>query len=154
MGLGNGFNLATFTSPNGKVRVKYRTVFTAADGFSRSFLAMELSADDKVATVDAERLARWCVETFSKVLELQAEDGTWSEEPFTWEALGGLSGDHAADGWPAILAVDIWQKVVKVEATNLDALKKTLPLASHPVTPADSHPDQPSTTSTSSGPQE
>lgn len=149
-GAQNGQVLGEWITPNGLVRVKYRTALTAADAFSRSFLVSRLDADGNHATLNAEDMARWCLNTFVVTVETRnGESDPWGEaRPWSWGVLEALTGPHAADGWPAILAMHLWQNVVSVDAENLEALKKTSLTSSGPGSSDAPPPAPPSHTST------
>jgi hypothetical protein len=140
---GRNGHLATWTSPNGLVRAHYRTNVTAEDEFNRSFLG--LASGDGMVSVPARDLGRFCIETFvveieiGKVSTAQAAGASepsldWERRPFSWKVLSELTGEHAADAWPSILALEIYQKVIGRHVENLDALKKTSLTASGPST--------------------
>lgn len=138
--------LSVFESPNGKVRLWYRTKVNAADQFERSFLAFAAAAPGKIR-VGARDLGRFCLERFAvKLAVLKGTD--WIETPFSWEVLEGLTDEYAEDGWPSIAAAEIWMKVVQPHDTAVDALKKTSLTASENSSSKDpaAVPDSPTST--------
>lgn len=119
-----GGAVATFEATNGSARIRYRTTYTGADEFSRSYLAMDVAGG--TTRVRTEELGRWCMETFALELDV-LRGGQWVTMPFSWEALEGLVDAEAIAVGEAVseAALEIWLKVVKKRAANLDALKKT-----------------------------
>jgi len=144
---------AAYISPNGCVRLRYRATFTGRDAFDHTYLVSTLSPDTKQVLVGARVLARWALDQFAITIETRPnESADWSKaEPFSWDVLDRLTGIHAADGWPAIAATQIYQNVVGRHAENLDALKKTALTSSGPASPATTPGARASRSSTSRG---
>jgi hypothetical protein len=116
--------LGLYESPNGKVRLWYRTTVNSVDQFERAFLSYE-RADENRVRIGARALARFCLDRFAVKVGILGEDGAWMEKPFSWVLLEELKGAYAEGGWPAEAAATIWQKVVEPHDTELEALKKT-----------------------------
>jgi len=120
----NNGALAVWEWEPGLVRAHYRTNMTAADEFSKQFLVELVNGEP---TIEAEKLARWCIERFVVRIEYrQDKDQPFEDSAFSWSLLEKMTGALAGP-WAPILAHELAAKVVMKTAENLDALKKTSP---------------------------
>lgn len=142
-----GGSIAQFDATNGQSRIRYRTTYTGSDEFSRSCLAMEVNGQR--ALVRTEELGRWCLETFALEIDL-LRGGQWVTMPFSWALIEGLQDAEAIAVGEGVseAALEIWIKVVKKRAENLDALKKTSLTASGISSSGETPEAPPSRTST------
>lgn len=131
----NEIKEATYTSPNGRVRVFYRTEMTAADDFNRAFMESKFVGDDGLTIkIEPKTLARFCLETFCNRIELLDEAGKVERTfaPFTWDVLQSIAGIHAEGGWSIIVALEINRKVLGKSLEDAEELKKASPSPSDP----------------------
>ena len=121
---------AVYTSPNGRVRVFYRTEMTAEDDFNRVFMESQFVSDDGLTIeVVPKVLAQFCLETFCTKIELLDEAGKVERtiEPYTPDTLQLITGVYAEGGWSIIVALEINRKVLRKNLENAEELKKASP---------------------------